>query len=187
MNKFENGKIYKIVDNLSDMVYVGSTYKTLQQRLKAHEINFKAYKAGKQKFITSYKILKNADYKIELIENYPCNTKQELNLREGCIIKHFRNNKLNIVNICIAGQTQKESIAQHYQKNKEIISEKAKPKYNCSCGSICRKADKSRHEKTKKHQNYINNSKTINIQTLNLNITVNKIEDLDKILKTINK
>ena len=34
MNKFENAKIYKIVDNVSDMVYIGSTCKTLQQRLK---------------------------------------------------------------------------------------------------------------------------------------------------------
>ena len=41
MNKFENAKIYKIVDNTSDMIYVGSTCKTLQQRLKKHENNFK--------------------------------------------------------------------------------------------------------------------------------------------------
>ena len=37
MNKYNSGKIYKIIDNTSDMIYVGSTCKTLQQRLKGHE------------------------------------------------------------------------------------------------------------------------------------------------------
>ena len=182
MNKFENGKIYKITDCASNMVYVGSTYKTLDQRLRAHEINFKAYKANKQKFVTSFKILENADYNIELIEYYPCNTKQELNIREGQIIQKLKNDKLNIVNKFVAGQTR----AQYYQNNKNEINENAKQKLNCSCGSIYRKAEKSRHEKTKKHCQFINNSKTINITTLNINITLNNPEELNEILKTIN-
>jgi hypothetical protein len=36
-NKYSNGKIYKIVDNTSDKVYIGSTCKSLKQRLTAHE------------------------------------------------------------------------------------------------------------------------------------------------------
>ena len=117
--------------------------------------------------------------KIELVENYPCATKQDLNIREGNIIKQLRNEKLNIVNKFVAGQTR----AQYRQENINIINEKQK----CSCGGKFTYNGKSQHEKTKKHQNYINNSKTINIQTLNLNITLNNPEDLDKILKTINK
>ena len=43
-------------------------------------------------------------------------------------------------------------------------------------------------EKSKKHQDYINNSKTlINNGTLNITINLNNPEDLDKILKNINK
>ena len=103
--KYQNSKIYKITDNLSDMVYIGSTYKTLQQRLKTHEINLKNYTNGKYNFVTVFKILENNNYKIDLVENYPCNNKQELNIREGQIIKEYKNNKLNIVNKYIAGQT----------------------------------------------------------------------------------
>ena len=44
MNKFQNSKIYKITDNTSDMIYVGSTCKTLEQRLKQHVANNKSYK-----------------------------------------------------------------------------------------------------------------------------------------------
>ena len=50
MNRFENAKIYKIVDNSSDMVYIGSACKTLQQRLKKHESDYKNFKAGKYCF-----------------------------------------------------------------------------------------------------------------------------------------
>ena len=182
MNKFENAKIYKIVDDTLDMIYVGSTFRTLQQRLKSHETKFKSFKAGKYSFVTSYKILENNNYKIELVKLFPCNTKQELNLEEGKIIKQFRNDKLNIVNKNIAGRTSKEYDAQYKQNNKTEINKKRIIKHNCGCGSIYRKEDKLRHEKTKKHQNYINNSKTlINNGTLNITININNPEDLNKL------
>jgi hypothetical protein len=43
-----------------------------------------------------------------------------------------------------------------------------------------RKSDKAQHERTKKHQNYVNKSKTINFETLNITININKPEDLNK-------
>ena len=130
MTNYQNSKIYKITDNTSDMIYVGSTCKTLELRLKQHISSNKSYKAGKYpNFVTVFKILDNNDYKIELVENYPCATKQDLNIREGNIIKLFRSNKFNIVNRCIAGQTHKESMSQYYQNNKYEINQK----YNCCC------------------------------------------------------
>ena len=176
-SNYENGKIYKIFGNTTDMVYIGSTYKTLQQRLKQHEANYKSFKAGKYWFITSFKILENNNYKIELVENYPCNSKQELELEEGKIIKQYRTDKLNIVNRHIAGQSQKE----YYKDYKNTINEKANKKNTCSCGGNFTYAHKSQHEKTKKHQDYINNSKIINIETININITVNNLDDLKQL------
>ena len=52
----------------------------------------------------------------------------------------------------------KEQYKQHYQNNKEIILEQAKVKYTCECGSTLRISDKLRHEKTKKHQSFINSN-----------------------------
>jgi hypothetical protein len=43
----------------------------------------------------------------------------------------------------------------YYESNKDIITQKIKQPYNCDCGSICRINEKSRHFKSKKHQNYI--------------------------------
>ena len=193
MNKFENAKIYKIVDNTSDMIYVGSTCKTLQQRLKEHESCYKRFKVGKQHFITSFKILENNDYKIELVEHYSCNNKQELNLKEGKIIKQFRNDKLNIVNKYVTGRTDaeyyqdnndkiKELHSQYRQNNRNLINENAKQKHICLCGGKFSQCHKARHEKTKKHQNYINNSKTlINNGTINITINITNPEDLNKL------
>ena len=44
MNKFHNSKIYKITDNTNNQVYIGSTIKTLQQRLQGHKTAAKSYK-----------------------------------------------------------------------------------------------------------------------------------------------
>ena len=44
---YQNAKIYKIVDNTLDNIYIGSTCKTLEQRLKSHEQDYKKFKAGK--------------------------------------------------------------------------------------------------------------------------------------------
>ena len=36
MNKFEQGKIYKIINDVDDMVYIGSTIQLLRQRFSLH-------------------------------------------------------------------------------------------------------------------------------------------------------
>jgi len=46
----------------------------------------------------------------------------------------------------------------YYEKNKQEIHEKAKQKFNCDCGSVIRITDKSTHNKSQKHKNYITQS-----------------------------
>ncbi len=48
---------------------------------------------------------------IELYERYKCNTKEELNIHEGEIIR-----QIGTMNMKIAGRTQKEYKKQYYQK-----------------------------------------------------------------------
>ncbi len=56
-------KIYKIIDNTNGNVYIGKTEETLNIRLTKHKYDFKVGKS-----CSSCQILKNGDYKIELIE-----------------------------------------------------------------------------------------------------------------------
>lgn len=44
---------------------------------------------------------------------------------------------------------------ERYEENKDEINKKAKEKFTCGCGSVCRIGDKSTHEKSKKHLEYI--------------------------------
>lgn len=55
---------------------------------------------------------------------------------------------------------QKHFIKKYYEKNKESILENAKIKYVCDCGSYIRISDKSKHQRSKKHQLFM---KTLDI------------------------
>jgi len=60
-------------------------------------------------------------------------------------------------------ETNKEEIAEqrkeYRQANKEQITEKGKEKFECDCGSICRKSDKAKHKRSFKHQNFLSSLK----------------------------
>ena len=47
----------------------------------------------------------------------------------------------------------------YHEENKKEISDKRKVKITCECGSVVRKAEISRHKKSKKHQDFISQSK----------------------------
>ena len=78
-----NGKIYRLTCNVSQMTYIGSTTTSLSIRLHQHAIKYEKYTDFKEgNYCGSFQIIKNDDYKIELLENYPCKSKTELRQRE---------------------------------------------------------------------------------------------------------
>jgi hypothetical protein len=160
MVNYNLGKIYKIIDNTTNNIYIGSTCEPiLTRRLTKHVGNYREYLKGKHNYITSFKIFENADYNIILIENYPCNSKDELIARE----RYYIENTV-CVNKSIPGRTKREYRCdnaekineyskQYYKDNKEKICRK----FECYCGSIVRVYHKSDHFKTKKHQTWKKN------------------------------
>ena len=107
MPNYKDGKIYKIVCNLTDECYIGSTTEpTLARRLSGHVGSYKIWKAGKSKKVKSYDIIDRGDYKIYLIESYPCNSKDELISREGEIIRQNRMS-CKCINYSTPGRTKK--------------------------------------------------------------------------------
>jgi hypothetical protein len=157
MPNYDNGKIYSIRSySRPDLIYVGSTTQPLSKRFGGHK---------KTKNSTSSKqIIAIGDAYIELIENYSCNSKEELDRREGQIIR-----SMDCVNKYIAGRTRKEykkdNVDTIKEKNKEYrqdnvdsIRERMKQygktrKIECECGDIF-KSHISRHLQTKKHKFY---------------------------------
>jgi hypothetical protein len=99
MVNYELGKIYKIVCNITGKAYIGSTCEqTLAKRLTKHVRNYRSYLKGKYHYVTSFKILENEDYDIILLENYPCNCKDEL-----CARERYHQDTMECVNKCKAG------------------------------------------------------------------------------------
>ena len=173
VNNYDRSKLYKIVCNVTGKIYVGSTTEpSLASRLTGHKSHYKYYLTGKRDYITSFEILKNGNYYIELICNAACTSKDELNAIEGY---HIRN--LDCVNRCVPGRTQKQYNDDHaveikkYKKNysevhavkiKQYINQytkdnadKLKQKINCECGGKHTYANISTHLKSIKHQNYL--------------------------------
>jgi hypothetical protein len=95
----ENAKIFKIVP-ISGLVeeegdvFIGSTFNTLENALERHIINhqrpFKKAVYSSEHLFNKYGA---SNCKIELIELFPCNSKEALMKREGEIIR-----KTNCVN-----------------------------------------------------------------------------------------
>ena len=78
-NKYQKGKIYKIVSGQTDKIYIGSTNESLKRRLQCHKSRYKTNNGA----CSVNEILKYDDVIILLIESYPCNTRRELEEREG--------------------------------------------------------------------------------------------------------
>jgi hypothetical protein len=116
MVNYQLGKIYKIVDNTNGNIYIGSTCKPyLSRRLSGHKTDYKRYVSGVNPNInTSFEILKNENYDIVLLENFPCDDKNQLHARERHYIE-----TLNCVNKVHPLRTNKE----YKEDNKEHLSE----------------------------------------------------------------
>ena len=83
MVNYQEGKIYKIVCNVTGLVYIGSTCEPiLARRLAGHRKTYNNYLNDKYNFVTSFKVLENGDYSIILLEKCQCNDKMELLKRE---------------------------------------------------------------------------------------------------------
>jgi len=160
------GRIYYLRCDETNDVYIGSTIQTLKERLRGHI---------KDKYCTSKLIIKYDSCIILLLEEIEVENRKELEKIERQYIETYV-----CVNKMIPGRTDKEyrndnkiKIAKkdkeiyklnkiqilekqkiYAQKNKIEIAKKQKEKYTCECGSIFRKYDKARHEKSKFHINF---------------------------------
>ena len=119
INKYNKSMIYTIRSPTTDKYYIGSTTQILCKRFSDHKTNYKAYLKGSTRFITSFKILELDNAYIELLEEVICENRNQLEKKEGELIRLHAN---NCVNINIAGRTKKD----YYIDNKDIIIDKIK-------------------------------------------------------------
>ncbi len=119
MPDYSKGKIYQVISPNHPVPYIGSTTQALSKRMVLHRRCHRT---------TCRIIIDAGDAYIELIEEFPCDNKEQLNKREGEVIR-----QMNCVNRYITGRTQKEYKETHketqaeYQKAyRQANKEKAK-------------------------------------------------------------
>jgi hypothetical protein len=199
---YKNGKIYTLRSHQTDDIYIGSCATTLTKRKSYHKNDYNKWKNGKFNYITSYELIKYDDWYIELLEDFPCENRNQLEKREGELIR-----SMNCVNKNIAGRTKKEYHSQYrienidkikeyekqyrlenadkikkyqkeykienydeineYQKEYRLENDDEIKKYqkeyrinnneknNCECGGKYTKKNLPQHQKTKRHQEYL--------------------------------
>jgi hypothetical protein len=173
MVNYSNGKIYKLVNNVDDKIYVGSTCELLRVRKYKH--NYEAKTKPSPAHIHFNQIgWNNVD--IILIEAFECKNKDELLVRE----RHWIDELKSELNTETPGrkmpewrEDNKEQRLQYnkdryalkkveiltkqkayYEKNKNIINAKLNVKTQCECGGKYLKKHKANHMKTQKHLNH---------------------------------
>jgi hypothetical protein len=152
MVNYQNAKIYRLVCDDPNLVYYGATAKKyLCSRLAEHKYD---YKNGK--VCTSRHLFEVGNVQIFLVENFPCDSKEQLNARERYWIE---NNEC--VNKKHPGRTLKESYHEWYQSNKEQKRQRdleyRKNKKHCDvCDLDIDKQHFTRHTRSKKHIALVN-------------------------------
>jgi len=79
---YSKAKIYCIRSPNTDLIYIGATCQKLSQRMTEHRS-----RQTHKRTSTSKVILEYGNAYIELLENYPCNNKEELAKKEGEYIR----------------------------------------------------------------------------------------------------
>jgi hypothetical protein len=142
MTKYNNGKIYKIepvCEHDEGEIYIGSTTRTyLCERMTHHRYDYKKSKTDNNRKLSTSIIFDKyglENCKILLLENFSCETRDELEAREGHYIR-----TLKCVNRIITGRTDKEYREDnkekkkmidklYYEENKDVCKEKMRENY----------------------------------------------------------
>ena len=144
MPDYSKGKIYKILNNIDNEVYVGSTIETLGKRMGKHRHGMTI-----QPHLKLYEHMNELgvdNFYIELIENFPCNDIYELRAREGHFIR-----EIGTLNKVVSGRTAKEYREAHKEEHREYDKE-----YREKHKEHIRDQQKEYYEKHKEHRKEYN-------------------------------
>lgn len=149
MPDYRRGKIYRVVCGITGQAYYGSTSERyLSVRLAKHVSKYREFeKSGTitTSEIRVFPILERGAYRIELLENYPCDTRAELEAREGEYIQ----TRLNAVNHNLPGLSDVDKVAR--------ASKCLREKRACSCGADVSRRNYAVHLRSAKHQKALSN------------------------------
>ena len=162
----QNYFVYKLFNPDCTEFYIGST-KDMKARKARHKSNCNSENSPKYNMTLyqyirsnggysswSYEILEHIRNSINVYELRNVERKYIEQLKPGlnCDIpnrtkkQYYEDNKENI----------KQRHKQYRENNRDILNERQRQKFNCECGGKYTRVHKARHEKSKKHRDFIN-------------------------------
>lgn len=180
------GRIYKIVHAQSDIIYVGMTTTSLAKRWYSHKSDYDKDNHSKISIYPLMKQHGIDQFKIMLVKEYEVIDKNHLKVYETlwinklkCINKvpsfnpmskkqqdhsyYLRNREERCAKVKAYAAANKDVIKErnkaYREKNKESIKAKKAEKIQCECGGSWSKGHGfARHQKTMKHQSYLDST-----------------------------
>ncbi len=151
MNKYELAKIYKIVNDVNDDVYIGSTCNTLWSRWGAHKQCIKNPIFHKRKIYESMLGIGIEHFRIVLVLEYPCNSRDQLTAKEEEYIQELK----PVLN-CISAIKNVVKVAakdkKYYENHLEQLQEKRKTLIECvECNKQVSAHNMARHKLSASH------------------------------------
>ena len=137
MKNYTKSKIYLITCLTTNLRYIGATtMDSIFTRLLQHVYVYRSYSRGKRAiYCSSFEIIKNNNFKIELLEECPCDNQDELDSKERFYIQ-----SMECINKNIPSRTLKEyyqdkidEYKDYYQKVKD--NDQFKKRIDCTFGS----------------------------------------------------
>lgn len=128
MVNYKNAKIYRLISTTGRQ-YVGATTTSLSKRKSKHKYTWMKGFRNKE---MSWQLFEEGDVDIILIENFPCETKEQLDQRERYWIENIEG---GCINKNVPGRTKLEykknfeTDKKYYQKHKEKINLRTKQYY----------------------------------------------------------
>ena len=175
-------KIYKIVCNITGLIYIGSTVEQrLSRRLVEHRHQYNQYLKGEHNYISSFKVIDGGNYEILLIENYPCESSDELRRRERYFIESEECVNLNYP--IRTKEDKRESEKKRYYENIEKESLRKKQFYAENKEKVDLRNKKWREENKEKESLRKKQFHAENKEMINLTRKKWRTENKDKVIE----
>lgn len=176
MPDYSKAKIYKLVCNTTGMKYIGSTCRTLAQRLNQHRFDHK-----RNFGVSSAQIIEAGNYSIELIEEYPCETKEQLLLKER---DHLQT--LECINKCKRPIITIEEKKDYYNQHKDRMKTYQLQYYYANKAKISQQQKQyDATNKARKKEYYLRNKDTISEWGKEYYLKKKKQKAKDRVIKYI--
>jgi len=145
---YSNALIYKIESANGDKCYIGSTSKTMDERIARHQSNYRSYLLGRYSYTSSFEIIQDLGYICNVIQKFTNITRDELHRLEG----EYTKQEKYCINSNIAGSLKLLGRQAYTKKNYNDNKPKLMIKHKCpQCNGSYTYFNKKRHNETIKH------------------------------------